>query len=546
MSIKCRTEFFCTKRLSSKTLKIAIFRGSLYNKTMKRSIPVVFIVVAAFLAIFFVGRQLFVKETQTSAARLITPIVDKDSVSTEELEKDYEDYVQTSFIELANDETLLNIVTMDIDGDGFDDQINIVKTSRSPYLILIVGLYNPPTATYVRAAWVATNITQIRTFACTSLDVIGNHKNSLVYQGVTDNGHSVLRIFNGSRNFRGEFKLTMIGNFEADGTIFIQQSERNEAYSINQAKAVSFPVWVYASDSPENSSHLDQIQTMYDWNEEEGKYTQVRTIRVTSSRLAAKELARIQDGTVATFAKFLDGLWYKTDTAAGAMRYIFFDYLNHEIIFQYEDSEEVYSWLNSNLRRNGMYFSAVNKSIENLQRRFDISLVNIDEVRLRIQDDVRMIIGESTLWDGNYKKLVTKNIGIQNKSSGKACIDALIKGPAWISSDETYFVFTANEYKVEGDGFSDFGRFMINTISDFSLLQFRSSTDIKYFSGYYSVSFGKITKTETDRRGRKTEKTIDDLDTILLQPVIVNPESFFQAESKPVILRKTELKKTDE
>ncbi len=512
---------------------------------MKKTIPVIFIAVAAFLAVFLIARNVFIKDSGWSRSRVITPIVDSDELLRESRDNDYEEFEQTSFIELANDETLLNIVTMDIDSDGFDDQINIVKTSKSPFLGLIVGLYNPSSATYIRAAWIATTISQIRTFACTSLDVTGNHKNSLVYQGVTDNGHSVLCIFNGSRNRRNEFILTKIGDFEADGTIFIQQSERNESYELNQTKAPSFPVWVYASDGPEDSTRLDQIQTMYDWNEEEGKYTQVRQIRVTGSRIAAKELAKIQDGTVASFAKFLDGLWYKTDMTNGSMRCIFFDWNAHEIIFHYQDSEEVYSWLNSNLRRNGMYFSSINKSIENLQRRFDISLVNVDEIRIRIQDDVRMIIGESTLWDGNYKKLTAKITPEKSDNESVKALDTLVKGPAWLSGDQSYFVFTQDSYKVEGEGFSDAGRFMVSTVSETKLLQFRSDTDTKYLNGWYIAGYGKIKKTETDRRGKTKDITLDDKETIVLHSVIVRPDGFFQTESQPVVLKKTALKKVE-
>lgn len=512
---------------------------------MKKTIPVIFIIVAAFLALFFIGKTLFSNDNSYLRAKVITPIV--DSQGREEVSKtsDYEEYEQTSFIELANDETLLSVVTMDIDGDGYDDQINIVKTSKSPFLGLIVGLYNPSSQSYIRAAWIATNISQIRTFACTSLDVIGNHKNSLVYQGVTDNGHSVLCIFNGSRNRRNEFVLTKIGDFEADGTIFIQQSERNEAYELSQTKAASFPVWVYAADGSGDVTRLDQIQTMYDWNEDEGIYTQVRQIRVTGSRIAAKELSKIQDGTVASFAKFLNGLWYKTDSSDGSMRYIFFDYDAHEIIFHYQDSEEVYSWLNSNLRRNGMYFSSVNKSIENLQRRFDISLVNIDEIRIRIQDDVRMIIGESSLWDGNYKKISTKLVSKDQEAQSKTVIDALIASPAWLSMNQTYYVFTDSTYTAQGDGISDSGRFMRNTVSGVQLLQFRSDAQTKVFEGYYLLSFGKITKTQTDRHGKVKEITLDDKDTILMQPVVVRPDGFFQTEAQPYTLKKTALRKTD-
>lgn len=513
---------------------------------MKKLIPVIFVVVAMVLAFFLAGKNLFVKDNSYSRAKVVKPVVETEVSETENPEEGYADYEQTSFIELANDETLLNVVTMDIDGDGYDDQINIVKTSRSPFLALIVGLYNPQTSSYVRAAWIATAVSQSRTFACTSLDVMGNHKNSLIYQGITDEGHSVLCIFNGSRNSRGEFVLSKIGDFESDGTVFIQQSERNEAYELNQTKAASFPVWVYASDSSEEGNSLDQIQTMYNWDEEEGLYVQVKQIRVTGNRIAAKELARIQDGTVETFAKFLEGLWYKTENSGGDVRYIFFDTQAQEIIFYYEDSEEVYSWLDAKLRRNGMYFTSVNQSIENLQRRFDISLVNIDEVRIRIQDDVRMIISESTLWDGNYKKVSSRMAQKTVEGEAEKAVNALVAGPAWNCSDGKYFVFSDGNYLMESEDLSDTGRFVLNSISGTVLLQFRSDTKVNFFSGYYAASFGKIKKTEKNRRGKIIESTVDDMDTIILQAVNVSPEGFFQTETKPLILKKTELKKSEE
>ena len=101
---------------------------------MKKFIPAVFVVIAALLALFFIGRNLFVKEDAVARSRVITPLVENGDENTEKKEDEYEDFTPTSFIELANDETLLNIITMDIDGDGFDDQINIVKTSKGPYL----------------------------------------------------------------------------------------------------------------------------------------------------------------------------------------------------------------------------------------------------------------------------------------------------------------------------------------------------------------------------------------------------------------------------
>lgn len=498
-------------------------------------------IVAASLAVFFLCGEMLKKDGEVSRARLVVPVVDSDKKADESDISDFEETAATSFIELLSDETLLSVVTMDIDGDGFDDQINVVKSSRSPYLSLVCALYEPSETEYVRKTVIDTNVSQIRTFSCTSIDVIGNHKNSLIYQGVRDNGFSVLKIYNGGRDKNNEFVLDVIGDFESDGTIFIQQEERNEAYELGRTKGEPFPVWVYSSGASEDSASLDQIQTMFVWNESEQSYVEAKKITVAGKRLAAKELARIQDGTVETFSKFLDGLWYKTDVS-GSMRYLFFDYQNQEIIFQFEDSEEVYSWLDSKLRRNGMYFSSVNKSIGNLHRRFDISLVGIDEIRIRLQDDVRMIIGESTLWDGNYKKLTSTKIAKPGSSPSKDAVQTLIETGAWATGDGNYYFFEKDRYSVDGDNVSDFGMFLETEVSGTTLLQFRSESEKKFFSGFYSVEYGKRTVRKTDRRGRTVEETADDKETVVMHAVLVRPDGFFQTEARPLVLKKTEVR----
>ena len=499
---------------------------------MKKIIPVIFILVAAGLALLFFSRNLFVKDKSISRAKVVVPIV--GNPENQGKENDYSDGLEhTSFIQLSNGETLVGTLEMDIDGDGADDQINMVKTSSSPYIVLIVGLYDPKTGNYTRSNYIATQITQMKTFACTSIDVIGNHKNCLVYQGVTDSGNVVLKIFEGNRNRGGEFLLKIIGDFEADGTIFIQQSPRSEAYELSQAAGASFPVWVYTSDQKSleaDTSQLDQIQTMYEWSEEEHGYVATKTLRVSGNRVAAKELARIQDGTVATFGKFLDGLWYKTENTGANIRYISFDYANAEIIFEYEDSEEVYSWLKSTLRRNGIYFSAANKSIENLQRRFDISLVNTDEIKIKLQDDVRMIINESTQWDGNYKKFMAKEPAKNTQTPQADCVARLIEQEHWETADHTILKFSENNYVATGKTSYDSGRFTTNEIAGSTLLQFRSVHEMPFFKGSYLPSF----------------QTATDKDTILLSMVVISPEGFYREQNAPLVLKKYTPPKDDE
>ena len=499
---------------------------------MKRLIPVIFVLAGAALALLFFSRNLFVVDKSISRAKVVVPIV--GNPESEQKSSDYSDGLEhTSFIQLSNGETLVGTLEMDIDGDGADDQINMVKTTSSPYIVLIVGLYDSKTGTYTRSNYLATQITQMKTFACTSMDVIGNHKNSLVYQGVTDSGNVVLKIFEGTRNKNGEFVLKPIGDFEADGTIFIQQTPRPESYELSQSRGASFPVWVYTSDTKNlgsDSTQLDQIQTMYEWNEDTHSYVATRTLRVSGNRVAAKELARIQDGTVATFGKFLEGLWYKTENTGSNIRYISFDYANSEIIFEYEDSEEVYSWLKSTLRRNGIYFSAVNKSIENLQRRFDISLVSTDEIKIKLQDDVRMLINESTQWDGNYKKFTAREPERAVATPQAECIARLIEQENWEANDHTILKFSETNYVATGKTSYDSGRFTTNEITGSTLIQFRSAHELPFFKENYLPSF----QSEKDR------------DTILLNPVVISPEGFYKEQNAPLVLKKYTPPKEDE
>ena len=485
---------------------------------MKRLIPVFFAVVAIVLAFFFFSKNLFVEESAVRRSRLVVPVSDGSSA-------DFSDAVPpSSFLSLSGEETLISTVEADIDDDGFEDQINVIKNASESNLQVVVALYTPSASNYVRSYTIQTEISQVRTFVCTCLDVIGNHRNALVYQGINESGKFVMRIFSAEKS-GSAFAMDEIGRFESDGTVFIQQNQRGEAYDMEQSAGESFPVWVYSSEGEGDGgggSRLDQVQTMYDWSPSEKKYVEVRSIRVPGSSIAAKELSRVQDGTVSSFVRFLDGLWYKDDGSdAERRRFIFFDSLNEEVVFQFGDSEEVYSWLKSNLRRNGIYFSAVNKPIETLQRNFDISLVTLDEIRVRVTDDVRMLIGEENLWDGSYRKLFVQKKQT-NREGVSEFIEKFIKEENWQTPDGIRVDFSGSTYSVSGGSVSDRGRFTQIDMFGKTFIQFRSETGTRFFSGEYLP----------------TSVEADGGEAVVLQKYSVNPEGFYQDPSGPVRLTK--------
>ena len=447
------------------------------SKRGSNFVPIFFILAAIVIISLFAYKVAYLNKRPSQVRdKIVVPKKDGEMEKQSKHENATETIASmTSFVQLHSSETLLSVQSFDFNSDSYVDQVVAVRKANIPHITLIVGLYDPDSNTYSRLEEIATNISREKTFTYAGIDVTGNHQNELVYQGVNDSSVNVMSIFSCQKQRTG-YNIIQIGKFESEGTIFIQQEERTEEYMLSHSKGMSFPVWIYTSASQEQdspTSNLSQIQTEYTWNEQENQYVEKRQIWVTGSRIAAKELSRIQDGTVSTFASFLSGLWYKISN--GYVQYVFFDYDIREINFFSDSTEEVYSWDESNLRRNGIYISSTNSSITNMQRRCDIALVGLDEIRLHIVDDVRMIIKENNLWDGNYKKMSITS-ALSNTSS-KIDYDAeLKKGPSWTSDSGMRFIFSKNTYTLFMDNATDKGNFATGLIAGKSVLQYRSSS----------------------------------------------------------------------
>lgn len=492
-----------------------------YFSMQKKVTLALFIAIVAAGAVAFIAKNYFYKpdKNKTSASVVVPMSSSAEEKKNSAFSSMEEDNALVSLIPLNDNETLIGIVSMDFDGDGFDDQVNVIRTMDSPYLAILVGLYNPQRTVYERKAVIATEISQAQTFSYTGMDLTGEHRTALVYQGFADNGDSILQAFF-ILNTGGNFSLIKIADLRGDGTIFIQQLDRYDAYERSKANGASFPIWVYTSDS-ERPGSADQLQIQYEWEHSENSYVKTRTVRVAGSRIAAKELAKIQDGTVATFAKFLSGLWYMTE-ANGNLRYVFFDYDSREIIFFKDDTEEVYKWAHSNIRRNGIYLSTINQEIENLQRRIDISLKSTEEIHIRIQDDVRMLISENAVWDGNYKK-IGKNMFLQKASSKSASVsEAFKKDGTWKIPDGSTVKLQDGKYSMEAEGFLETGSYTCFENEGSSFIQFRSDSENNArFSGVYKLSL---------------EESNSPQKKYILQPCRATGYGIVAQESRPVVL----------
>lgn len=514
-----------------------------------KTVPVLFVLAAVVLAVvFFATKKIVVNNDKTlTRAKIITP---KSASSSNDAENEsktssFESEKYETFVPLYSGETLISTLTIDINNDGYDDDVIIVRKNSSQNLWIVAALLVPETGLYERLEPIETEFTKTRTFSYTGMDVTGEHQNALVYQGLADDGNYIMKIYLCVTE-NGRNKMNNIGDFSCDGTVFIQQTERSESYALALSKGESFSVWVYKSEKKEegqdqesdgkakSSLAQNQIQQEYKWNPANQKYELTREINVTAGKLAATELSRIQDGSVETFAAFMKGLWYKTSNTDGNIRYMYFDYDSKEIIQLYKDIQEVYAWEDSKLRHNGIYISAVNADIMNLHRRFDISLVNIDEIKITLRDDINLIINENTQWDGNYKKMNLQSSFDEpsDREEQNEFLREIRKGGTWVTPDSTVALsFTDYTYIAKTDTLLESGIYSISKIGTYNILSLRSDFENSMFNTNYNMTFGSKTVSETVKK-KTVEKVITDYDTIIFTPVKVTSTDCFVVEGK--------------
>lgn len=496
---------------------------------MKKLVIILFSIIALALCVFYVYQISFEEEVvEAQHSKVIMPVAQGEVYSMEV--EDSIDMGTTniiSYIPLQSDETLLHTYSVSLaqaqTGDQVDDQICVIKKAGNEKLIVLVGLYNNITATYSRAAEIETPISQFNTFTFSCLDIVGQHQNAIVISGFSDEQKTVMQVYLPTIT-RQNMTLEKIADFSTEGTLFIQESSRSDAYSMNQAAGESFPIIENCPDPNAGRNSMDQLQITYKWNPSTRIYERSTIQKIPGRTINAQELSKILDGTVETFSKFLDGLWYKSSGNSSEMRYVFFDTENNEIVCFVNESQEVYSINTSWMRRNGISMTTENKSMSALSRSFAVTLVSTDEIKIKVTDDLKMAIGEQTLWDGNYKKQDNKKSVTEENVFSKKYTEILKTSlNKWILPDGSFVSVDNNQWTKESNGIFEKGVFTEISKLGESFLEFRGSSENSVFSGYYLV---------------KSFETQNEMEVLVLQPVNINVSGIFTNGESITLQRK--------
>lgn len=450
---------------------------------MKRSLILLLtaVLIALFAWAWTSSMQYSQGKSQRESARTIVPSLDKDSQT--ELKDaltvaSYDESRLQPLVPLENDETFLQAVAADLDKDGTADQICAVKRINEQTITLVPGVQNPITGEYARMEAIPTGVTLARTLLFYTLDIIGDRRQAIVYSGMNGENLQVLAVYLPAKTADGKLSYTAVADLRSDGNIAIQEIPRSDAYNLGVANGESYPIHTFNSD-PESPQSLNQIERVYRWNRVLNRYEKASESRIEGKKIETRLIQKLQGGDLASFEDFLDGLWYVPASGkAGEEKFIFFNSKQKEIIFHNGTTEEVFFRESGAARRYGIYLTTRNQSISSIRRLIDIELTGIDEIKIKVQEDVKLKIGVASVWDGAYRKK-TDPLALQDSQKGDEEMKKLSGALAswkgeWKSQDGQAFSAENDAYRLtKHSGRTEEGNFVVLRMQNNAILQLR-------------------------------------------------------------------------
>ena len=346
------------------------------------------------------------------------------------------------FITLAGDETAIKLITVDINNDDMADRLVAVKKISDPYVALVLFLYDDETQSFIRTEEIRTTISQPNTLTLYVLPVQNFTAPVILYYGINTENLQVFAMHSVEIRHKKQIAVHTITQLRADGQILFTKNDNRQNSGLS-----AYSIKTYHTDT-QYPNTLNQIEKIYTWNEKSAAFTQSGEEKIPGKAVETAFLKKIQNGSTGVFKEFLAGLWYQPFSNEQQHRSIFFNIAESELIFSINNIEEIFTVQSITSRKYGMYFTTKNAAITSIHRRVDIELISVDEIRVRVIEDVaRLKIGASSNWDGVYRKIHT-TIAPSSDSVNTAAIKEQLyaDGKKWIGTDGSELSFSDNGY----------------------------------------------------------------------------------------------------
>jgi uncharacterized protein TP_0751 len=389
-----------------------------------------------------------------------------------------------SGITLLSDEVLVEDIQADLNGDNKEDKIIAAKKLSDQFIYLFIFLQDSEAQTFTRAVEIKTEATHAKTLSVYTLMVQEYTYPVIVYNGMNADSMQVFGMYRLGIDEDKIISIYSLADIQADGQIILKNEQDN---SISD-----YTISAYYSDKDAPNT-LNQIEKQYTWNAKKEFFVQTKETKIPGKKIESQFLQKFQTGDSNSFQEFLDGLWYQPSAKRDQNRSIFFNRSENEIIFSVNNIQELFTIDSITPRRFGIYFSTKNASISSIHRRISIELLGIDEVHIRVIDDIaRLKIGVASNWDGSYRKISNTVREVQSSitfDNIKKILTADEK--IWTSAEGYSLYFSDNSYRFLQDTAENSGWYTILQIKGNTVLQLKDTENNERFFNLILDNAGK-------------------------------------------------------
>ena len=389
-----------------------------------------------------------------------------------------------SGITLLSDEVLVEDIQADLNGDNKEDKIIAAKKLSDQFIYLFIFLQDSEAQTFTRAVEIKTEATHAKTLSVYTLMVQEYTYPVIVYNGMNADSMQVFGMYRLGIDEDKIISIYSLADIQADGQIILKNEQDN---SISD-----YTVSAYYSDKDAPNT-LNQIEKQYTWNAKKEFFVQTKETKIPGKKIESQFLQKFQTGDSNSFQEFLDGLWYQPSAKRDQNRSIYFNRSENEIIFSVNNIQELFTIDSITPRRFGIYFSTKNASISSIHRRISIELLGIDEVHIRVIDDIaRLKIGVASNWDGSYRKISNTVREVQSSitfDNIKKILTADEK--IWTSAEGYSLYFSDNSYRFLQDTVENSGWYTILQIKGNTVLQLKDTENNERFFNLILDNAGK-------------------------------------------------------
>lgn len=389
-----------------------------------------------------------------------------------------------SGITLLSDEVLVEDIQADLNGDNKEDKIIAAKKLSDQFIYLFIFLQDSEAQTFTRAVEIKTEATHAKTLSVYTLMVQEYTYPVIVYNGMNADSMQVFGMYRLGIDEDKIISIYSLADIQADGQIILKNEQDN---SISD-----YTISAYYSDKDAPNT-LNQIEKQYTWNAKKEFFVQTKETKIPGKKIESQFLQKFQTGDSNSFQEFLDGLWYQPSAKRDQNRSIFFNRSENEIIFSVNNIQELFTIDSITPRRFGIYFSTKNASISSIHRRISIELLGIDEVHIRVIDDIaRLKIGVASNWDGSYRKISNTVREVQSSitfDNIKKILTADEK--IWTSAEGYSLYFSDNSYRFLQDTAENSGWYTILQIKGNTVLQLKDTENKERFFNLILDNAGK-------------------------------------------------------